>query len=156
MRAISGMKAKFRQKMLIEAPKAMDGTIMGIFENTSKVVEAVAPQRFLAMRTAIGRLARIFNTVTIAPTRYERRRLCQYPCQTPTPATAWFNVPLKTALTIGKAINRDGIRTNAKNTNVVIESLAVLIFKSLSLLSTNGQILFTGIFNRDPSSRIPK
>jgi hypothetical protein len=88
IKAISGMNGKFCQKMLIEAPKAMEGTIRGMFDNTSKDAETPDPYRFLAMRIAIGTLATTFKAVTTVATKYERRRLCQYPCQTPTPATA--------------------------------------------------------------------
>lgn len=150
------MNGKLLQKILIEAPKAMDGTIMGIFDRTSKVVEVVAPHRFLAIRTAMGKLAKTLNAVTIVATKYDRTRLCQYPCQTPEPATAWFNVPFETALKIGKTRKREGTSTKMRNTSVVTESLSVLTLKSLSFLSQDGQILFTGIFNLGPSTVIPR
>ena len=156
IKAISGMNAKFLQKMLIEAPKAIDGTIIGTLDNTSRVVEAAVPHRFLAIRTAIGKLAKTFNAVTIAPTKYDNRRLCQYPCQTPAPANAWFNVPLETAFAIGRTMKREGTMIKTKNTNVVTESLNALTLKSLSFLSADGQTPFIGILNLGPSSLIPR
>jgi hypothetical protein len=65
-------------------------------------------------------------------------------------------VPLERAPTIGKTINRAGIRTKAKKTSIVKESLAVLTLKSLNFLSAKGQTLFTGNLNLGPSNLIPR
>ncbi len=83
--------------MLSEIPKAIDGTIKGMLTSTSKIDENVVPSLLLAMRTAIGKPAIVFNKVAIAPTKYDRMRLCQYSCHTPVPATASFSVPFVTA-----------------------------------------------------------
>lgn len=94
---ISGIAVKFFQKMLRETPKAIDGTIKGILTSTSKIDENTVPSLFLAMRIAIGKPIIVFIRVAIAPTEYDKMRLCQYPCQFPTPATASFSVPFMMA-----------------------------------------------------------
>lgn len=150
------MKAKFFQKMLMEAPNAIEGTIMGMLDNTSRAVEGPFPHRFLEMRTAIGKLAKTFSIVAVVATTYDKIRLCQYPCQIPLPAIAWFNVPLETALNTGKTMNREGMSAKKKNTKIVTEFLSLPTLKPLNFLSVAGQTFFTGIFNLGPSNLIPK
>jgi hypothetical protein len=135
IKANSGTNGKFRQKIPIDAPNAIEGTIKGTLDNTSNAVEAPLPHLFLAIRTATGRLKTTFRRVTTVATTYDRRRLCQYPCHTPVPAIAWLNVPPVKAPITGKTINRDGINTITMKTRLDKESLSAVTLKSLSFLS---------------------
>ena len=123
---ISGMKAKFSfQKMARETPKAIDGTISGMLTSTSKIAEGKVPNFLLATIIAIGRPIITFKTVTTAPRRYERMRLCQYSPQTPTPDSDLGNVSVKMASNAGSATKRDGISTIAK------KIMSVMVFREV-------------------------
>ena len=113
------MKAKLCQKNLRETPRAMDGTIKGMFTRMSNVVEDRFPNFFLAINIAIGNPTTNPRTVTIPPRRYERSRLCQYVPHTPEPETAADKVPLNTAWKAGKATKRDGTRMITRKTTKV-------------------------------------
>ena len=117
---ISGIKAKLFQKNLSETPRAIDGTINGILTRTSKIADDKVPNLLLATIIAIGRPIITFKTVTTAPRRYERMRLCQYSPQTPTPDSDLGNVSVKMASSAGSATKRDGISTIAKKIRSVM------------------------------------
>jgi len=127
---ISGMKVKVSfQKNLRETPKAIDGTISGMLTSTSKIAEGIVPNFFLATIIAIGRPIMTFKTVTTAPRRYERMRLCQYSPQTPTPDSDLGNVSVKMASNAGSATKRDGISIIAKKIRSVMLFLEVDAFE---------------------------
>ncbi len=76
-KAISGMKEKLLQKNAIEAPKATDGTIRGIFTKTSRIVEVFFPARLRAMSTAMGKPKIVFIKVARPATNYDSSKLPQ-------------------------------------------------------------------------------
>ena len=74
---MSGMNAKFSQKMAREAPNATEGTIIGMLTSTSKTAEGPFPIFLRAIIIAIGKPITTFSNVTTIPTKYERAMLCQ-------------------------------------------------------------------------------
>ncbi len=65
----SGTKAKFFQNMASETPKAMDGTISGMFTRTSKTADGNGPSFLLAITIATGNPSTISKIVATAPTK---------------------------------------------------------------------------------------
>jgi len=127
---ISGMKAKFSfQKIASETPKAIDGTISGMLTSTSNIADGKVPNFLLATIIAIGKPIITFKTVTTAPRKYERMRLCQYSPQTPTPDSDLGKVSVKMALNAGSATKRDGISITAKKIKSVMLFLEVDAFE---------------------------
>ena len=74
----SGMKGMLStQKNLRETPSAIDGTISGILTRMSRIEEGDFPNFLLAIRIAIGKPMMKPRTVTMAPSAYERNKLCE-------------------------------------------------------------------------------
>src|SRR4030042_5664754 len=117
------MKAKLCQKNWRETPKAMDGTINGTLTRISSTVEGSFPNFFLAIRIAIGKPTTKPMSVTMAPRRYDRSKLCQYSPHTPEPEIAAGSVFVNTAWKAGKATKRDGRRIIAPKTIIVTQFL---------------------------------
>jgi len=65
------------QKNFSETPRAIDGTINGMFTRMSSSAEKEFPSFLRAISIAMGRPIMKPRTVTIAPRPYESRRLCQ-------------------------------------------------------------------------------
>jgi len=123
----SGMKAQVSfQKNLREAPKATEGTIIGMSTSTFKADEKEVPSLFLATTIAIGKPTKTFKTVTIAPREYERIRLCQYSPQGEIPAKALGKMFFERASKAGSATNNEGTSTIVKKTKRAMLFLVIV------------------------------
>jgi hypothetical protein len=62
------------QKNFNEMPKAIEGTIIGMLINESRIVEVNLPNVLRAIIIAIGKPRRMFKSVTVPPRKYDRSR----------------------------------------------------------------------------------
>jgi hypothetical protein len=81
------------------------------------------------MRIAMGSPITKPSNVTVAPSRYEIRRLCQKLLQMPEPESAAGRTGVNTAWNAGKATNNAGINTIPKKTNSVAVFLEPAAFE---------------------------
>jgi len=121
----------FRQKKFKETPRAKDGTIIGRSTSASTTFAILVPNLFRAIKMAKGSPDTMFTKVTSMAMMYESSILDQNAFQGPAPAIASVAVPLATAIIAGRAINRQGRRTNTRK----IVTLAVF------LTATTGDLL---------------